>query len=403
MFGELVQNSRVLFMKYIYQDSTELPVQRDFIEDLKAFIDITARVIPLENSIIELKCKNKEELHKLNKRIMGMNLFEEKLSILVNKLSNDIGTEDLTTCIDAILATCSESLEKKREILEVESRRVENGAEQEYQKVESKVLDVLAPFLISGIYGTEKRFELSSNINEVSGLMEGSISGLQYYYKLWFTEEPLTVDKLIGNFSLPYWTKTGILRKEEKIKMQDLSEFLVSSLEYDSEKNIRLVIENKKSNRKFRIEGGGLNYFVYEDDREITADRELGAYIEITALTRIPEKVQDYLRTNIRTYTLSKVLLDEEDAISTNQVFDCLKVIAEQYGVIVHECLARGHNKEEVTIKMEEADGTRTEKYVSKTEMYTQLSEIGSEGIEIAEILGVNSRSQIKDSKYLIV
>ncbi|WP_410508860.1 chromosome segregation ATPase [Methanosarcina hadiensis] len=390
-------------MKYIYQDSTELPVQRDFIEDLKAFIDITARVIPLENSIIELKCKHKEELHKLNNRIMGMNLFEEKLGILVNKLAKDIGTEDLTSCIDVILATCSENLGKKREILEVESRRVENGAEQEYQKVESKVLDVLTPFLISGIYGAEKRFELSSNVNEVSGLMEGSISGLQYYYKLWSSEESLTVDKLIGSFSLPYWTKTGILRKEEKIKMQDLSEFLVSSLEYDSERNIRLVIENKKSNRKFRIEGGGLNYFVYEDEREITADRELGAYIETMALTRIPEKVQDYLRTNIRTYTLSKVLLDEEDAISTNQVFDCLKVIAEQYGVIVHECLAKGHNKEEITIKMEETDGTRTEKYISKTEIYTQLSEIGSEGVEIAEILGVNSRSQIKDSKYLIV
>ena len=390
-------------MKYIYQDSTELPVQRDFIEDLKAFIDITARVIPLENSIIELKCKHKEELHKLNNRITGMNLFEEKLSILVNRLANDIGTEDLTPCIDSILTTCSENLRKKREILETESRRVENGAEQEYQNIETKVLDVLTPFLISGIYGAEKRFELSSSINEVSGLMEGSISGLQYYYKLWFTEEPLTVERLIGSFSLPGWTKTGILRKEEKIKMQDLSEFLVSSLEYNSEKNIRLIIENKKSNRKFRIEGGGLNYFIYEDDREITADRELGAHIDLTALTRIPEKVQDYLRTNIRTYTLSKVLLDEEDAISTNQVFDCLKVIAELYGVIVHECLAKGHNKEEITIKMEEADGTRTEKYISKNEIYTQLSEVGGEGVEIAEILGVNSRSQIKDSKYLIV
>ncbi|HOW14093.1 chromosome segregation ATPase [Methanosarcina sp.] len=390
-------------MKYIYQDSTELPVQRDFIEDLKAFIDITARVIPLENSIIELKCKHKEELHKLNNRIMGMNLFEEKLSILVNKLANDIGTEDLTSCIDAILTTCSENLGRKREVLETESRKVENGAAQEYQKIESKVLEVLTPFLISGIYGAEKRFELSSSTNEVSGLMEGSISGLQYYYKLWFTEEPLTVEKLIGSFSLPGWTKTGILRKEEKIKMQDLSEFLVSSLEYDSEKNIRLIIENKKSNRKFRIEGGGLNYFVYEDDREITADRELGACIDMMALARIPEKVQDYLRTNVRTYALSKVLLDEEDAISTNQVFDCLKVVAEQYGVIVHECLAKGHNKEEITIKMEEADGTRTEKYISKSEMYAQLSDIGSEGIEIAEILGVNSRTQIKDSKYLIV
>jgi hypothetical protein len=390
-------------MKYIYQDSTELPVQRDFIEDLKSFIDITARVIPLENSIIELKCKHKEELHKLDSRIMGINLFEEKLSILVKKLANDIGIEDLTSCIDPILGTCSENLGRKREILEIESRKIENGTIQEYQKIESKVLEVLTPFLISGIYGAEKRFELSSTTNEVSGIMAGSISGLQYYYKLWFTEDPLTVNRLIGNFSLPGWTKTGILRKEEKIKMQDLSEFLVTSLEYDSEKNIRLILENKKSNRKIRIEGSGLNYFIYEDNREITADRELGAHIDMMALAQIPEKVQDYLRTNIRTYDLSKVLLDEEDAISTNQVFDCLKVVAEQYGVIVHECLAKGHNREEITIKMEEADGTRTEKYISKSEMYTQLSEIGSEGVEIAEILGVNSRSQIKDRKYLIV
>lgn len=390
-------------MKYIYQDSTELPVQRDFIEDLKSFIDITAQVIPLENSIIELKCEHKETLNELNNRITGMNLFEEKLGILLKKLVNDIGTEDLIPCADAILATCSENLGRKRGLLEGESRRVESADAQEYKKIESNILDVLTPFLISGIYGAEKKFELSSSINGVTGEMEGSISGMQYYYRLWFTEESLTVERLIGNLSLPGWTKTGILRKEEKIKMHDLSEFLVSSLEYDSDKNIRLILENKKSNRKFRIEGGEHKYFVYEDDREITADKELGALIDMATLARIPEKIQDYLRANIRTYTLSKVLLDEEDAVSTNQIFDCLKVIAEQYGVIVQECLAKGHNKEEITIKMEEADGTRTEKYISKTEIYTRLSNVGSEGVEIAEILGVNSRTQIKDSKYLIV
>ncbi|AKB31387.1 Chromosome segregation ATPase [Methanosarcina siciliae HI350] len=389
-------------MKYIYQDSTELPVQRDFIEDLKSFIDITARVIPLENSIIEIKCKNKEALHELNNRITGMDIFEEKLSSLVKKLARDIGTEDLMPCADSILITCNENFGKKREILEIESRKIESGAAQEYQKIETKVLEALTPFLISGIYGAEKRFELSSSVNGVSGEMEGSVSGLQYYYKLWFTEEPLTVERLIGSLSLPVWTKTGILRKEEKIKMQDLSEFLVISLEYDSEKNVRIILENKKANRKFRIEGGGLKYFVYEDEREITEDKDLGGYIDMRDLAKIPEKVQNYLRENLRTYTLSKVLLDEEDAVSTNQIFDCLKVIAEQYGVIVHECLARGHNKEEITIKMEKADGTRTEKYISKTEMYTRLSDVGSEGVEIAEILGVDSRAQIKDSKYLI-
>jgi hypothetical protein len=225
---------------------------------------------------------------------------------------------------------------------------------------------------------------------------------LQYFYLLEFAEEPLTVEKLLGNLSLPGWTRTGILRKEEKIKMQDLSDFLVSYLEYDSQKNVRLTLENKKANRKFRVEGGGLRYFVYEDDKEITSDKQLGSFIDMEPLTKIPERIQEYLRMNIRGYTLLKVLLDEEDAISTNQIFDCLKVIAEQYGVIVQECLAKGHNKDEIIIKTEEADGTRTEKYLSRSEIYAQLAEVGGEGIEIAGILGVDSRTPIKDKKYLI-
>lgn len=391
------------FMKYIYQDSTELPVQRDFIEDLKTFLDITSRVIPLENSIIEIKCKHKEALHELNSRINGMNNFEEKLGLLLKRLVNEVDIEDVVPCANAILQTCNENLKKKREVLEAEYRKIESGNTHEYKKFESRILEVLNGFLISGIYGAEKRFELSSSVNGLSGEMEGSISGLQYYYRLEFAEESLTVEKLFGNLSLPGWTRAGILRKEEKIKMQDLSDFIVSFLEYDNQKNVRIILENKKANRKYRIEGREFRYFVYEDNKEITADKELGAFIDMESLGRIPERVQDYLRTNIRTYTLLKVLLDEEDAISTNQIFDCLKVIAEQYGVIVQECLAKGHNKEEITIKIEEADGTRTEKYISRAEIYNQLAEVGSEGVEIAGILGVDSRAQIKDRKYLIV
>jgi len=389
-------------MKYIYQDSTELPVQRDFIEDLKVFLDIISRVIPLENSIIEIKCEHNRALRELNNRIKGMNNFEEKLSLLLKRLVNEVDIEDVIPCTNVILQTCSENLGKKREVLEAEYGKIENGTAHEYRKFEHKILEVLTRFLISGVYGAEKRFELSSGVNGVTGQMEGSVSGLQYHYKLGFIDESLTVEKLVGNLSLPGWIRTGILRKEEKIKMQDLSEFLVSSLEYDNQKNIRLIIENKKANRKFRIEGEEGRYFVYEDNKEITADKELGAFVDMESLEKIPKKVQDYLRTNIRTYTLSKVMLDEEDAVSTNQIFDCLKVIAEQYGVIVQECLAKGHNKEEITIKIEEADGSRTEKYLSKAEIYAQLAEVGSEGIEIAGILGVDSRTQVKDRTYLI-
>lgn len=390
-------------MKYIYQDSTELPIQRDFIEDLKTFLDITSRVIPLENSIIEIKCKQKETLHELKSRIKGMNNFEEKLETLLRKLVNEVDIEDVIPCTNAVLQNCSENIGKRREILKAECTKIENETPDKYRKFEEKILEVLSSFLISGVYGAEKRFELSSSTNGISGEMEGWVSGLQYHYKLGFIEENLTVEKLLGGLILPGWTRAGILRKEEKIKMQNLSEFIVTFLEYDTQKNVRIGIENKKANRKFRIEGGDHRYFVYEDDKEITADKELGAFVDMESLERIPEKVQAYFRANIRTYTLSKVLLDEEDAISTNQIFDCLKVIAEQYGVIVQECLAKGHNKEEITIKMEEADGTRTEKYITRSEIYTQLAEVGSEGIEIAGILGVDSRTQTKDKKYFIV
>lgn len=389
-------------MKYIYQDSTELPIQRDFIEDLKTFLDITSRVIPLENSIIEIKCKQKETLHELKNRIKGMNNFEEKLETLLRKLVNEVDIEDVIPCTNAVMQTCSENIGKRREILKAECTKIEDETPDKYRKFEEKILEVLSSFLISGVYGAEKRFELSST-NGISGEMEGWVSGLQYHYKLGFTEENLTVEKLLGGLILPGWTRAGILRKEEKIKMQNLSEFIVTFLEYDTQKNVRIGMENKKANRKFRIEGGDHRYFVYEDDKEITADKELGAFVDMENLEKIPEKVQAYFRANIRTYTLSKVLLDEEDAISTNQIFDCLKVIAEQYGVIVQECLAKGHNKEEITIKMEEADGTRTEKYITRSEIYTQLAEVGSEGIEIAGILGVDSRTQIKDKKYFIV
>ncbi len=390
-------------MKYIYQDSTELPIQRDFIEDLKTFLDITSRVIPLENSIIEIKCKQKETLHELKSRIKGMNNFEEKLETLLRRLVNEVDIEDIIPCTNAVLQTCSENIGKRREILKAEFTKIENETPDKYRKFEEKILEVLSSFLISGVYGAEKRFELSSSTNGISGEMEGWVSGLQYHYKLGFTEENLTVEKLLGGLILPGWTRAGILRKEEKIKMQNLSEFIVTFLEYDTQKNVRIGMENKKANRKFRIEGGDHRYFVYEDDKEITADKELGAFVDMGSLEKIPEKVQAYFRANIRTYTLSKVLLDEEDAISTNQIFDCLKVIAEQYGVIVQEGLAKGHNKEEITIKMEESDGTRTEKYITRSEIYTQLAEVGSEGIEIAGILGVDSRTQIKDKKYFIV
>ena len=72
--------------------------------------------------------------------------------------------------------------------------------------------------------------------------------------------------------------------------MQDLSEFIVSFLEYDSQKNIHLILENKKANQKIRIEGSELKYFVYDANKEITTNKELRVFVDMKNIPKIPEK-----------------------------------------------------------------------------------------------------------------
>ncbi|MDD4332054.1 MAG: chromosome segregation ATPase, partial [Methanosarcinaceae archaeon] len=105
-------------MKYMYQDSTELPVQRDYIEDLKVFIKTIAKVIPLENSIIEIKNRNREMLLVLEKKLNELRLFEERFYSQVQRLSQEINSEELGACIEAVLETCSLHIGQKCEILE---------------------------------------------------------------------------------------------------------------------------------------------------------------------------------------------------------------------------------------------------------------------------------------------
>jgi hypothetical protein len=57
---------------------------------------------------------------------------------------------------------------------------------------------------------------------------------------------------------------------------------------------------------------------------------------------------------------------------------------------LITECLNRGYNKEEIAIKIERPDETRTEKYISRADVFKQLSDIGSEGLELAGILKVS-------------
>ena len=64
--------------------------------------------------------------------------MKRSLRLLLKRLVNEIDIEDVVPCANAILQTCSENLGKKREVLEAEYRKIENGTAHEYKKFESK-------------------------------------------------------------------------------------------------------------------------------------------------------------------------------------------------------------------------------------------------------------------------
>jgi hypothetical protein len=193
----------------------------------------------------------------------------------------------------------------------------------------------------------------------------------------------------MGSLFLPKWTKTGFISKEDKVKMDDVSEFNLISFEYDGKNHKEAVFGNKKTDRSLKVTAAEEKVSIYLDGVEITADEVLSSSVKIAEINSLLSLTTDYIKSHIKSRRLFSLRFSGENAVRNTEVFDCLKLVAEQYSEIIQECFRRGYVENEITIKLEQQDGTRTEKYLSRAEVIGQLSEIGSEGLEIVGVLGI--------------
>ncbi|MDF1533115.1 MAG: hypothetical protein P1P69_01245 [Methanosarcinaceae archaeon] len=376
-------------MKYTYQDSTELPYQRDFVQDMKNLIEVTTKVISLENSAIEMNDEEKSETILLKNRLYDLDKFEADLKKFIEDASKDADAKEILEFRNTVIDSCVASAAKSRETLNQEIERSQKVSTREVGRLESQMLSLLSLIFEAGVYGAKKSYSASMIDNVFRGTLKASIDGMDYESNIIFANDVLTVKGLYKELSLPTWAKAGLLQKDDKVKSVDVSDFIIKSINYNNSGDMECIFENKKSERKFKITGNNFDYRVYDEDYDITGDDELSKLLNKGEISEFADEAKTYVQEYIKSQTLTRVLIDGKDAIRNNEVFDCLKLIAQQYGDIVKECLERGYVKSEITIKIEQIDGTRTEKYVSKNEVFNQLAEIGSEGLELAGILGV--------------
>jgi len=377
-------------MRYTFQDSTALPLQRDFIQDLNDFIGTAKKVIPLENSAIELSEDESEEVTSLEARILGLDKFSKDVQAYVDELSRDARDKEILECRNAIMDACIMTSTKELKNLNQKLDFIRNDSESGLYDIEKEILATLNPLFRSGIYGATNRYHLVMKEGLLRGTMTAIFSGMEYTSDLTYAHDTLTVKEAYGDLFLPAWTKSGLIHKENKVKMVDVSDYLVTSVNYDGVDHINATFETKKKDQQFKISCSDGNCQVTFGDIDITSDETLVRSLKIGNIEALMSELRKYAELFIRSQTLTQIMLDGRDAVRNNEVFDCLKLIAQQYGEIIRESTERGYVKNEITIKVESSDGTRTEKYITKQEAFDRLSEIGSEGLELASILGLD-------------
>ncbi|MGM0771569.1 MAG: hypothetical protein ACQESU_08190 [Halobacteriota archaeon] len=377
-------------MKYTFQDSNELSIQRDVIQDLQDFVYTSSKVLPIENASIEknddlisrrTSLENaSEELESVNSKLLGF----------IDSITGEFEEKELLDYRNSILDACEASFNKSSGAMFSEIESINKDIDKGLDDVERQILSILDPFFEGGVYGTTEKYFASMDRNVLRGKLTSTVSGMEYESELTFTDNSTTIRGFYGTLYLPTWKRSGIIYKEDKVKQEEVSDLILSTLDFD-DNNISAMFVNKKATKRLKVDMSGESLAIYYDGNEVTADPALMSSVKEENVVTMLAALKDYIRSHVKRKTLVKLMLDGEDAIRNNQTFDCLKLIAEQFTDIINECIERGYVDGEISIKIEQNDGTRTEKYVTKAELFDELSEFGSEGLELASLLGVEN------------
>ncbi|WP_445475826.1 hypothetical protein ACT9XH_03570 [Methanococcoides methylutens] len=305
----------------------------------------------------------------------------------MEKITQGIDSKPILDIRDEILSTCSSVSSRKNNKTLEEIEEKNKLAQSEIKSLESKMFSILSPFFEFSVYDADNSYSAFVTDKRLIGKQVSSIANMQYEFDLTFTYDLIKVEDL-QELTLPIWSTGGILHKEAKLKKINVSDFYVRSIDYDGE-NLKTIIEDKNSEHTFTISGDEDTYIIHYGDYDITGDDALADSIDMHYVDIIAKKLKEIFSGSVKSKKLTRILLDDKNAMDDNRINECLKIIANKYSEVIKECIDRGYAKEEVTIKIEQADGTRTEKFIAKSDIYSQLSAIGSEGLELAGILGV--------------
>ncbi len=191
--------------------------------------------------------------------------------------------------------------------------------------------------------------------------------------------------------------KKPFLKKELVPEMVSIDDYLLSDLIL-SGKELEVVFKKRldTASERFRFKmdlGEEFGIEVYhaqenEVEKNILAVPELKAELSFQRLHELGDKIAEQI--NIlypKKQRLAALDLRNKDVFEENMVFELMQKVAEIFAIAVAEIRKRSPSEEELSLKIEDESGRRSEIYLKKSKVKEKLGAIKEKGDRLLQIL----------------
>lgn len=393
-------------MKYLFGDSTEFNMQRDFLQLLNSFIDTSIKGITLENIVFDSREKIK------NRRLFKDSVLTE-MDMLLTTIDNAAADAvSRSKEQEIIVKHADKSKELVKNYIEESKTKFINDISQEIDKFEQEItdankenVDVLESFFIQDpITITDKKYSIKTIEEGYYALVQTYCDDISYVFGITTSDthwrDHIKTSDFIKDITIPAKMKKPFLKKEEVPDMINIDVYILSDLTL-SNKELEIVFKKRiyTASERFRLKMDFTEEFTVDiyyaeengTEKNIQEVPELKSAVNISKLHELGEKILyevDHLYQ--RRQRLRSIYLSDKDVLEDNIVFELMQKVAELLTpVIVNVKEHSPSREEELSIKEEDEHGKRREIYLKRSEIRERLSAIKDKGDKLLEIMAL--------------
>lgn len=392
-------------MKYLFGDSTEFNVQRDFLQLLDNFIDTSIKGTTLENTVFDSREKIKNKLLFRDSVLTEMDM----LLLTIDNAVTDAVSRSKEQEIIARHAEKSRVLiknyieESKTKFANDISQEIDISG-QEIVDANKENVDVLESFFIQDpIIITDKRYSIKITEEGYYALVQTYCNdNISYVFSATTSDAiwkgHVKTSNFIKGVTIPAKMKKPFLKNKEVPDMINIDDYILTGLTL-SKKELEVVFNKRiyTTSERFRLIMNFIGEFTvdiyYAEDngteKNIQEVPELKRSVNISKLRELGEKILYNVDSLYqKRQRLRSIYLDDKDILEDNIVFELMQNVAKILTPIIIDIKEHSPSREEeLSIKEEDENGKRREIYLKRPEIRERLSAIKDKGEKLLEIM----------------